>query len=123
MLPKLRVLQLDGSQVSRDPAVVDRYRNDPLVFTGKVTARLAEQIFSQMVSVKEQLDRIRVPVLILHGSEDGLTSPQGSKMLHEKVTSNNKKLIIYDGLYHEVYNEPEQDEVMTDVASWLASSI
>ena len=44
-------------------------------------------------------------------------------MLHEKVTSNNKKLIIYDGLYHEVYNEPEQDEVMADVASWLASSI
>lgn len=122
VVPKLRVLQLDGSQVSRDPAVVDKYRNDPLVFTGKVTARLAEQIFSEMRSVKDQFDRIRLPVLILHGSEDGLTSPQGSKMLHEKVASSNKKLIIYDGLYHEVYNEPEQDEVMTDVVNWLASS-
>ncbi len=120
-LPKLRVMQLDASQVSRDPAVVDEYRNDPLVFAGKVTARLAEQLFSEMSSVRGQLGRIRLPVLILHGSEDGLTSPEGSKMLHEKVASKNKKLIIYEGLYHEIYNEPEQDEVMTDVANWLAS--
>jgi alpha-beta hydrolase superfamily lysophospholipase len=120
-IPKLRVMQLDASQVSRDPAVVDRYRNDPLVFAGKVTARLAEQLFSEMLSVRDQLGRIRLPVLILHGSEDGLTSPEGSKMLHEKVASKNKKLIIYEGLYHEIYNEPEQDEVMTDVANWLAS--
>ena len=121
VVPKLRVLQLDASQVSRDPAVVDRYRKDPLVFTGKVTARLAEQLFSEMSSVRDQLGRIRSPVLILHGSEDGLTSPEGSKMLHEKVASKNKKLITYEGLYHEIYNEPEQDEVMTDVANWLAS--
>jgi acylglycerol lipase len=122
VLPKLRVLPLDVSQVSRDPAVVDKYRNDPLVYTGKVTARLVEQLFTEMAWLKDRLDRIRLPLLMLHGSADGLTSPEGSKTLHEMAGSDNKKLIIYDGLYHEVYNEPEQDEVMTDVANWLASS-
>ncbi len=122
VLPKLRVLQLDSSEVSRDPAVVERYRNDPLVFNGKVTARLAEQLFSEMTSIQDRFGRIELPMLILHGSEDGLTSPEGSRMLHEKIGSQDKKLIIYDGLYHEVYNEPEQIEVMTDVLNWLALS-
>lgn len=122
VLPKLRVLQLDASEVSRDPAVVDCYRKDPLVFTGKVTARLAEQLFSTMAWIEDRLSAIALPMLILHGSADGLTSPEGSKMLHQKISSRNKKLIIYEGLYHEIYNEPEQDEVMTDVANWLAVS-
>ncbi len=119
-LPKLRVLQLDASEVSRDPAVVDRYREDPLVFSGKVTARLAEQVFSTMTWIKDRLDTIELPMLVLHGSNDGLTSPEGSKMLHRKISSANKNLIIYEGLYHEIYNEPEQIEVMADVANWLA---
>lgn len=119
-LPKLRVLQLDASEVSRDPAVVDRYRRDPLVFTGKVTSRLAEQLVSTMTWIQDKLGQIELPMLILHGSADGLTSPEGSKMLHQKISSQEKKLIIYEGLYHEVYNEPEQEAVMTDVADWLA---
>jgi len=113
-------LQLDASEISRDPEVVDRYRNDPLVFTGKVSARLLEQFFSAMTGLEEKLAVIELPMLILQGSADGLVSPQGSKMLHEKIGSRDKKLIIYEGLYHEIYNETEQEDVMTDVADWLA---
>ena len=120
VLPKLGLLQLDASEVSRDPEVVDRYRKDPLVFTGKVSARLLEQLFSSMSGLEEKLAAIELPMLILHGSADGLALPQGSKMLHEKISSSDKKLIIYEGLYHEIYNEPEQEDVMTDVADWLA---
>lgn len=119
-LPKMRVLRLDASDVSRDPAVVDRYREDPLVFSGKVTSRLAEQVFSTMTWIPDRLSVIELPMLILHGSNDGLTSPEGSKMLHQRISSRIKKLTIYEGLYHEVYNEPEQIQVMTDVADWLA---
>jgi len=120
-LPKMRVLQLDSSEISRDPTVVDRYRMDPLVFNGKVTARLAEQLFAQMIAIESKLEGIKLPMLILHGSEDGLTSLDGAKMLHKKISSADKKLIVYDGLYHEVYNEPEQIAVMTDVSDWLDS--
>lgn len=120
LLPKLRLLQLDASEVSRDPEVVERYRNDPLVYSGKVTARLAEQLFSAMAGLEQNLSAIKLPMLIIHGAADGLTSPEGSKMLHENISSDDKKLIIYEGLYHEVYNEPEQEAVMQDVADWLA---
>lgn len=119
-LPKLRVLQLDASEISRDPEVVDRYRKDSLVYSGKVTARLAEQLFSEMKRIEDNATAFELPILILHGSSDGLTSPQGSKMLHENISSRDKKLIVYDGLYHEIFNEPEQKDVMTDVADWLA---
>ena len=119
LLPKIRVMQLDSSGVSRDPIVVERYRNDPLVFTGKVTARLAKQIFSAMAALEAKLNLIELPMLILHGSADRLTHPEGSKMLHDRISSKDKKLIIYEGLYHEVYNEPEQNDVMADVSRWL----
>lgn len=119
-LPKLRLMQLDASKVSRDPAVVDRYRNDPLVFTGKVTARLLQQLFSAMAGLEKKLATIELPMLILHGECDDMTLPAGSKMLHQKTGSTDKKLIIYEGLYHEIFNEPEQEDVMTDVADWLA---
>ncbi len=120
VLPKLGLLQLDASEISRDPEVVDRYRNDPLVFTGKVSARLLEQLFSSMSGLEEKLAAIELPMLILHGSADGLALPEGSRMLHEKVSSSDKKLIIYEGLYHEIFNEPEQEDVMSDITEWLA---
>ncbi|MFQ5983427.1 MAG: alpha/beta hydrolase [Woeseiaceae bacterium] len=119
-LPRLRMLQIDASEVSRDPDVVDRYRNDPLVFTGKVTARLVQQLFGSMAGLEDKVAAIDLPVLILHGSADGLTHPEGSRMLHERIGSRDKKLIIYEGLYHEIYNEPEREDVMADVAEWLA---
>ena len=92
----------------------------PSVYSEKVTARLAEQLFSEMKRIEDNAAAIEVPILILHGSSDGLTSPEGSKMLHENISSGDRKLIIYEGLYHEIYNEPEQKDVMTDVADWLA---
>jgi acylglycerol lipase len=121
--PRLRMLQLDASAVSRDPQVVDRYRKDPLVFTGKVTARLAEQLFGAMLQLRGELASVELPMLILHGSRDGLAAPEGSKMLHDNIGSHEKKLIVYEGLFHEVYNEPEQDAVMGDVADWLAAHL
>lgn len=123
LLPRLRMLQIDASTISRDPRVVDRYREDPLVFTGKVTSRLAEQLIGAMLQLQGEFGSIKLPMLILHGSRDGLTAPAGSKLLHEKIGSHDKKLIVYDGLYHEVYNEPEQEAVMNDVADWLAAHL
>lgn len=120
VLPRLRVLSLEASKVSRDPAVVDRYRQDPLVFNGKVTARLAEQLISTMSWLEGRLGAIELPMLILHGSDDEITPLEGSKMLHREIKSRIKTLTIYEGLYHEIYNEPEQEEVMSDVANWLA---
>jgi lysophospholipase len=59
------------------------------------------------------------PVLILHGAEDQLTKTDGSIMLNEKAKSVDKTLKIYEGLYHEILNEPEQAIVMKDMLDWM----
>ncbi len=121
--PRLGVMQLDASGVSRDPQVVIDYENDPLVFRGKVTARLVTELFAAMKRVVANAVSIRLPLLIMHGSVDSLTAVEGSKLLYEKVSSGDKKIVIYDGLYHEILNEPEKQDVITDILQWLEPRI
>lgn len=123
LLPRLGVMQLDASAISRDPQVVIDYENDPLVFRGKVTARLVTELFAAMDRVMSNAASIRLPLLIMHGSEDKLTAVNGSKLLHDKVSSEDKKIVIYDGLYHEILNEPEHHQVMEDILEWLDGRI
>lgn len=119
LFPKFGVLQLDSSAVSRDPEEVRKYDNDPLVFRGKVTARLAAELFSEMDTVLKTAAAIRLPTLILHGGSDSLTDVDGSKMLHDRISSGDKKIVVYDRLFHEIFNEPERIAVMTDMREWL----
>jgi alpha-beta hydrolase superfamily lysophospholipase len=123
LLPRLGVMQLEAEGVSKDPEVVQAYLNDPLVFTGKVTARLSAEAFGAMTSVFANAALIRLPMLILHGGEDVLTSVPGSQALYERIESADKKIEIYDGLYHEIFNEPERIDVMTDMRDWLDSRL
>lgn len=119
LMPKFGILQLDANAVSKDPAVVEAYVNDPLVFTGKSTARLGAEMLKAMQRVTDQMDQINLPILILQGSEDKLVDPDGAKKFYENISSKDKTLKIYEGLYHEVFNEPERDQVLTDMEVWL----
>lgn len=123
VMPQLGVLRMDASGISKDPQVVGNYENDALVYRGKLSAGLAIAIFSAMDRVVADAASIRLPLLILHGSIDKLTAVDGSKLLHEKVSSEDKKIVIYDGLYHEILNEPERGKVMADILQWLAPRI
>ena len=123
VMPRLGVLRLDASGISRDPQVISDYENDPLVYRGKATAGLVTALFSAMKRVVENATSIRLPMLIMHGSVDSLTAVEGSKLLHDSISSEDKKIVIYDGLYHEILNEPERKNVMADILQWLESRI
>lgn len=116
--PTAGVLQLDASGVSRDPAVVAEYRNDPLVNHNKMTARMVAELFQGMQQVQAQAKRITLPLLLLHGEEDSMAAPRGSRFLFENVASTDKTLKIYPGLYHEIFNEPEREVVFNDMREW-----
>ena len=62
---------------------------------------------------------ICIPLLLLHGEDDALTSPSGSTEMFENAGSADKTIKIYPGLYHEIFNEPEQEQVLTDMSDWL----
>ncbi len=121
LAPKAGVMALDANGVSRDPEVVRAYKEDPLVFHGKTSARLSAEMLNAIMRVNHEMDQIALPVLILQGSEDKLADPKGAEILYEKVSSEDKTLKVYDGLYHEVFNEPEHSQVLTDVETWLAA--
>jgi alpha-beta hydrolase superfamily lysophospholipase len=117
--PKSGLIQLDASAISQDPAVVDAYINDPQVHTGKITARLAAEMLTTMQQVTEQAGGIHLPLLIVQGGADALVDPSGAQMLYDRVSSEDKMLKIYEGLYHEVLNEPERERVLGDIETWL----
>jgi acylglycerol lipase len=119
LLPKMGVLALDSSAVSRDPGVVRAYVSDPLVFTGKTTARLGAETIDAMQRVQAGAATITLPLLILQGSADRLVDPAGAEQLYQAAGSADKTLKVYPGLYHEIYNEPEHEQVLHDVELWL----
>jgi acylglycerol lipase len=105
--------------VSRDPAVVQAYINDPLVYTGKITARLAAELLKTIRSVTARIPEIILPIFIVQGGADNLVDPAGAQMLCDRVGSKDKAIKTYDGLYHEIFNEPEHVQVLEDVAKWI----
>jgi alpha-beta hydrolase superfamily lysophospholipase len=123
LLPKMGVTVLDASFISRDKAVVDAYVNDPLVFRGKVPARTGAELARMWKQLPEQMPRIKLPVLIMHGFADQLSDPRGSKLLFERVGSKDKTLKLYDNCYHEICNEPEREQVFVDMETWLTKHI
>jgi acylglycerol lipase len=120
-LPKLRPDKLDAEAISRDAAVVARYRNDRLVYTGRLSAGIAGALLAAMERFPARYAELRLPILILHGTADALADVTGSRRLEAGAVNATVTSHYYDGLYHEVFNEPEQDRVIADLLTWLGS--
>jgi alpha-beta hydrolase superfamily lysophospholipase len=115
----LPVVALRLDSVSRDPAVVQAYRDDPLVHLGKVRARTGAEILDAIAEVQRDIGRLTMPLLSVQGTVDRLVDPGAARWVDEHAGSPDHTLRIYEGLYHEVFNEPERDTVLDDVAGWL----
>ncbi|OHC99840.1 MAG: lipase [Sphingopyxis sp. RIFCSPHIGHO2_01_FULL_65_24] len=121
--PRLGVLALDANGVSRDPAVVAAYLADPLVYTGKIGARLGKEFMDAMAAAQAGAPKITLPILLQHGEKDSLASVAGAQYLFDHVGSADKILKIYPGLFHEIYNEPEQGAVLDDLVGWFDAHV
>lgn len=107
-----------GDGVCSDPAVVEAYKNDPLV--GKqISFGLFYCLFAAVDWNRQNSSRFVDPVLLLHGCNDGLVSEKDSRDLFGEIASKDKTLKIYAFLYHEIFNEPSRDEVIGEVISWM----
>lgn len=117
--PQLGVIALDANGVSRDPAVVADYVADPLNYHGKIGARLAQEMFDAMADARASAPDVMVPLLVQHGAADSMAAPEGGRYLHDHAGSPDKQLILYPGLFHEIYNEPEQAAILDDLVAWF----
>ncbi|MFW6125803.1 MAG: alpha/beta hydrolase [Chloroflexota bacterium] len=123
VVPKIGVSPLDSAAISQDPAVVQAYDNDPLVYRGKIRARQGAELLKAVQALPPQMPQMTLPVLIMYGTADRLSDPEGSRMLYERVSSEDKTLKAYEGFYHEVFNEPGHEQVLADMELWLAARV
>jgi len=123
VVPGLPVQELDVDAISRDPAVVAAYNEDPLVYHGKVPAGIGRALLQVGETMPQRAPALTAPLLVVHGSEDRLIPVEGSRRLVECVGSTDVTLKIYPGLYHEVFNEPERDQVLDDVVAWITARL
>ena len=119
--PGLGVYDVDPSTISRDPDEVSAYANDPLVYQGKLPARTVAELTAAIETFPERVEKIVLPLLVMHGGADEITPDSASRMVHERASSADKRLEIYEGFYHEIFNEPkpDRDRVLDDLLDWI----
>ena len=111
--------------ISRDPAEIRRYKDDPLVF-GHATARWAvEFMAAQDATIRRPADLAALPVLVLLGSGDGIADAATSRDFYGRCTAASCKIVMYDGFYHELINEgpAHREQVFTDLLAWMDQRI
>jgi len=124
LVPKIGVGPLEAEAISRLPEVVRAYVEDPLVYRGKISARLGAELLKTLEhDIPPHLPEITMPILIMYGSADRLSNPAGCQLLYDSVKSPDKILRKYEGLFHEIYNEPEKQKVYADIEEWLSHHV
>lgn len=117
--PTLGVFPVDSATISRDPEVVRDYDGDPLVDRRNLPARTVAELTSAVDGFGDRVGALGLPVLLMHGTADALVPFGGSERLFAALGSTDKTFKAYDGLFHEILNEPEQDRVIADLIEWL----
>jgi alpha-beta hydrolase superfamily lysophospholipase len=123
LAPRVGLVAFDSRGISRDSTVVEAYDADPLVFRGKAPLRTVAELLASGERVTAAMPSLEVPILILHGGRDRVSSPAGSRLAHERVGSKDKTIMVYRDLYHDILNEPEKEAVIADVIAWIRQRI
>jgi alpha-beta hydrolase superfamily lysophospholipase len=117
--PHLGVFKLKNEHFSRDPTFVQRMNTDPLISQEGYPAQTIAELARTDDRLHKDLARITIPVLVLHGTEDHVTSPSGSQLFGKIGGSQDKTLTLYRGHYHDLLNDVGKEQVLSDVISWL----
>ncbi len=105
--------------MSRDPDVVRRYEDDPLVIP-KTTMRLWRLFIEEMDHLRERVEELDIPTLVIHGGDDEVMPTWTSEALGDLDNCDRR---VYEGLRHETLNEPDGPEVVADIVHWLDSQL
>jgi acylglycerol lipase len=109
---------LDASAISRDPAVVEAYRQDGLVH-GYGTPRLGIELSAAQAWTNAHARELALPFLLILGGADRLIPPDRSRQFFGDVMFGDKELKEYPGAYHEPHNDIIADRVVADLGQWL----
>ncbi|KAK1371902.1 Monoglyceride lipase [Heracleum sosnowskyi] len=112
-----------GTVVSRDPEALLAKYSDPLVYTGSIRVRTGYEILRISAYLQQNLEKLTVPFLVLHGSADAITDPVASQRLYKEASSADKSIKLFPGLLHDLLFEPERGEIVQGIIEWLSNRV
>lgn len=110
--------KINPKWLSRDLAVVRDYKRDPLVLK-KTTVGLAAELMRNQESLLKLARNIRLPALVIHGGNDRICSMKGSRKFYRHLASSDKTVRIYDGYFHELFNDLGKEKVFKGINEWI----
>jgi alpha-beta hydrolase superfamily lysophospholipase len=117
--PGMKAHALDINGLSRVPEVVKAYASDPLVHHGYIDARTGYEMMKTIEFVQANLKKLQLPFLTVHGTADRLVPSRAAELLYEQASSRDKSIHLYDGGYHELFNDLTADRFFDDLLDWL----
>lgn len=119
LAPHVHVFSLNNADFSRDAAHVERMNNDPLIAKESQPAETATEMLKAAERLKDNMPEFKVPVFIIHGTEDKATRPAGSQYFFDNTGSTDKTLKLYEGHVHDLLADTDKEIVMSDILSWV----
>ena len=123
IVPHAPILRLKAEDFSRDPAWIAHLNADPLIDDEVQPIRTVAALARASERLEQAFGRITLPLLILHGTADRATRPDGSQRFFDAAGSSDKTLHLYEGYYHDLLNDIGRDRVLNDVGNWIEKRV
>jgi alpha-beta hydrolase superfamily lysophospholipase len=122
VIPAVRMdAGLDLDRLTRDPAMRKAYIDDDPLYQRKATPRIAVEVLAAIADTTRRAPEFTVPLLVLHGTADTLTSPAGSEAFVSRAGSADKTFKACEGAYHNLFADTNREEVFDDIAGWVVA--
>jgi acylglycerol lipase len=119
LAPGLPALKLPMKDFTRDPQAFRALEADPLTKGEVQPAGTVAALLRATDRMRREFPTIRLPLFVMHGTEDKATVPAGSKLFYERAGSSDKTLKLYEGHAHDLLNDVGKGAVMADIAAWI----
>jgi alpha-beta hydrolase superfamily lysophospholipase len=119
VLPFLNAPAGDGDGLSRDPTVHAAFQDDIYCIQQPIKLGIARQIYLLAEETRAQASEVRLPLLVMHGAADRITSPDGSRQFVEEASSQDKEFVLWADDKHEIFNELDREAVLAKLVGWL----
>jgi len=119
LAPHAHVLKLKKEDFSRDPKVVKALLDDPLLADEVQPTKTVAEMVRADERLKRDFKLFTLPVLIIHGTKDTVTRPEGSKEFYANTSSKDKTLKLYEGYFHDPLSDIGKEVVMNDIRAWI----
>jgi len=117
--PNLRLPPSEPGILSRDPEVERAFAADTLCHNERTRAGFARALYVAAEATRSRGNELTLPLLIMHGEADSLTSPRGSETFFQSAASADKTLKLWPDNRHEIFNDLDKESVIAFMLDWL----